>query len=73
MDKQNPFNKVAEQCDPYSSFGVFCNANGLIEGFLIIVGVIVLVGLTIWFVKKNQEENEAKHREKYAKYYNKEN
>ena len=71
MEDKNPIGKVAEQCDPYSSFGVFCNANGLIEGFLIIIGVVLLVAGTIWFVKKNQEENKEKHKERYAKYYNK--
>ncbi|NPA17433.1 LPXTG cell wall anchor domain-containing protein [Persephonella sp.] len=61
-------NKPLEQCDPYSAFGVFCNANGLIEGFLIIAGVIVMVAGTLLFVKKNQEANQEKHREKYSKY-----
>ncbi len=61
-------NKPLEKCDPYSTFGVFCNADGLIEGLIIIAGVMVLVGLTLWFVKKNQEENAEKHREKYRKY-----
>jgi len=70
MEEKNPIGKVAEQCDPYSSFGIFCNANGLIEGFLIIFGVLVLLVLTILFVKKNQEENREKHKERYAKYYN---
>ncbi|WP_029522070.1 hypothetical protein [Persephonella sp. KM09-Lau-8] len=66
--EQEVFNKQLEQCDPYSAFGVFCNANGLIEGFLIIAGVIVLVAGTLWFVKKNQEANAEKHRERYKKY-----
>jgi len=61
-------NKPLEQCDPYSAFGVFCNANGFIEGVLIIAGVVVLVAGTLFFVKKNQEANESKHREKYSKY-----
>jgi len=62
------FNKPLEQCDPYSAFGVFCNANGLIEGFLIIAGVVVMVAGTLFFVKKNQEANQSKHKEKYRKY-----
>jgi len=33
--------------------------------------VVLLVAGTIWFVKKNQEENKEKHKERYAKYYNK--
>lgn len=66
--EQEMFNKQLDKCDPYSAFGVFCNANGLIEGFLIIAGVIVLVAGTLWFVKKNQEANAEKHREKYKKY-----
>ena len=61
-------NKPLEKCDPYSAFGVFCNADGIVEGFIIILGVVVLVGLTLWFVKKNQETNAEKHREKYKKY-----
>lgn len=61
-------NDQLEKCDPYSAFGVFCNANGLIEGFIIIIGVIALVAGTIWFVKKNQEENREKHKERYKKY-----
>ncbi|WP_457625915.1 hypothetical protein [Persephonella sp.] len=61
-------NKPLEQCDPYSAFGVFCNANGFLEGVFIIIGVAVLVGMSIWFVRKNQEENAEKHREKYKKY-----
>ena len=65
---QNILNKPLEKCDPYSAFGVFCNANGVIEGFIIIIGVAVLVGLTLWFVKKNQEANAEKHRQKYKNY-----
>ncbi|NPA58570.1 MAG: LPXTG cell wall anchor domain-containing protein [Aquificae bacterium] len=61
-------NKTLEQCDPYSAFGVFCNANGLVEGFLIIAGVLVMVAGAVFFVKKNQEANREKHREKYGKY-----
>ncbi|NPA13477.1 MAG: hypothetical protein GXO45_05785 [Aquificae bacterium] len=67
MEKQI-VNKPLEQCDPYSAFGVFCNANGLIEGFLIIAGVILMVGASLYFVKKNQEANREKHRERYSKY-----
>ena len=56
--EQNPFDKnVPEQCDPYSSFGVFCNTNSIFEGILVIVGVIVLVALSLWFVRKNMEAN----------------
>lgn len=44
-----------KQCDPYSSFGVFCNANSFIEGIIIIIGVILLFIGSMWFVKKNQE------------------
>jgi len=56
--EQNPFDKnVPEQCDPYSSFGVFCNTNSIYEGIFVIVGVIVLVVLSLWFVKKNMEAN----------------
>ncbi len=65
---ENPLQKTVEQCDPYSAFGVFCNANGLIEGLIIIAGVILLVAATFVFVKKNQEANAEKHREKYKKY-----
>ncbi len=55
MNQQN-FGQL-DKCDPYSSFGVFCNANSFWEGIIIIIGVILLLGLTIWFVKKNQEAN----------------
>ncbi len=65
---ENPLQKTVEQCDPYSSFGVFCNANSLIEGFIIIGGVILMVIGTLWFVKKNQEANKEKHKERYKKY-----
>ncbi len=65
---ENPLQKTVDQCDPYSSFGVFCNANSFIEGIIIIIGVILLVAGTVWFVKKNQEANAEKHREKYKKY-----
>ncbi|WP_457638691.1 LPXTG cell wall anchor domain-containing protein [Persephonella sp.] len=72
MDKitevQRIVNNPVEQCDPYSAFGVFCNSNGILEGFLIIFGVAVMVAGTLWFVKKNQEANQEKHREKYSKY-----
>ncbi len=71
MADVNPLNKVAEQCDPYSSFGVFCNANGFLEGVFIILGVILLVAGSLWFVKKNQEANKEKYKEKYAKYLDK--
>ena len=53
-----------EKCDPYSSFGVFCNANSFIEGIIIILGVILLVAITLWFVKKNQEANQDDERAK---------
>ncbi|WP_456465155.1 hypothetical protein [Persephonella sp.] len=66
--QQQILNKTLEKCDPYSAFGVFCNANGLIEGLFIIAGVVLLVVLSLWFVKKNQEVNADKHREKYRKY-----
>ncbi|WP_456402806.1 hypothetical protein [Persephonella sp.] len=65
----NPLNKVVEQCDPYSAFGVFCNTNSFFEGLVIILGVVGLVTLSLIFVKKNQEINSEKHREKYKKYY----
>lgn len=44
-----------KQCDPYSSFGVFCNANSFLEGIIIIAGVILMFLGSMWFVKKNQE------------------
>jgi hypothetical protein len=44
-----------KQCDPYSSFGVFCNANSFVEGIVIIIGVALLFVASMWFVKKNQE------------------
>jgi len=53
-----------EKCDPYSSFGVFCNTNSFIEGIIVILGVITLVVLTLWFVKKNQEANKNDERAK---------
>ncbi len=65
---ENPLQKTVDQCDPYSAFGVFCNANNFIEGIIIILGVVLLVIGTIWFVKKNQEANAEKHKEKYGKY-----
>lgn len=54
---ENNFNNL-EKCDPYSAFGVFCNTNSFVEGIIVIVGVIILVALTLWFVKKNQEANQ---------------
>jgi len=58
MEDKNPLKDLQpQQCDPYSSFGVFCNANSFIEGIIIILGVIILVALSLWFVKKNQEAN----------------
>ena len=68
---KNPFNQVGEQCDPYSSFGVFCNTNSFIEGLIIILGVILLVAGSIIFVKKNQEANKERHKEKYSKHFSK--
>ncbi len=69
LDKaQQIISKQVEQCDPYSSFGVFCNTNGFTEGLIVITGVILLVGAAVIFVKKNQEANAEKHREKYKKY-----
>ncbi len=65
---ENPLQKTVEQCDPYSAFGVFCNAGSFIEGIIIILGVVLLVIGAIWFVKKNQEANAEKHKEKYGKY-----
>ncbi|MBK3331698.1 hypothetical protein GWK41_01295 [Persephonella atlantica] len=65
---QQIISKQVEQCDPYSSFGVFCNTNGFIEGLVVIAGVILLVGAAVIFVKKNQDANAEKHREKYKKY-----
>ncbi|RMA97098.1 hypothetical protein [Hydrogenothermus marinus] len=61
---QNPDLGNLQKCDPYSSFGVFCNADSYIEGFIIILGVIILVALTLWFVKKNQETNKDDERAK---------
>lgn len=40
VEEKNPLDiSDLKQCDPYSSFGVFCNANSFIEGIIIIVGV----------------------------------
>jgi hypothetical protein len=37
MQEKNPLDiSDLKQCDPYSSFGVFCNANSFIEGIIII-------------------------------------
>lgn len=44
-----------KQCDPYSSFGVFCNAGSFWEGIIIIIGVVIMFAGSMWFVKKNQE------------------
>ncbi|ACO04014.1 MAG TPA: hypothetical protein DEP48_04765 [Persephonella sp.] len=68
ISQENPFNNTVDQCDPYSSFGVFCNANSFIEGILIIIGVVGLVAGSLYFVKKNQEVNADKHKERYRKY-----
>ncbi|WP_457641685.1 hypothetical protein [Persephonella sp.] len=69
LSQENPFNNVVEQCDPYSAFGIFCNANGFLEGIIIILGVVGMVIGSLWFVKKNQQANADKHKEKYSKYY----
>ncbi|RMD46010.1 MAG: hypothetical protein D6834_03070 [Aquificota bacterium] len=61
--QQQDFGQL-EKCDPYSSFGVFCNTNSFIEGIIVILGVIILVALTLWFVKKNQEANKNDEKEK---------
>ncbi|RUM50321.1 MAG: hypothetical protein DSY47_02040 [Hydrogenothermus sp.] len=58
MDKNLEGFENLEKCDPYSAFGVFCNANSFIEGIIIILGVAILVALSLWFVKKNQEMNQ---------------
>ncbi|PMP77461.1 MAG: hypothetical protein C0178_02445 [Sulfurihydrogenibium sp.] len=56
MQEKNPLDiSDLKQCDPYSSFGVFCNANSFIEGIIIIIGVVILFAASMWFVKKNQE------------------
>ena len=56
VEEKNPLDiSDLKQCDPYSSFGVFCNANSFIEGIIIIVGVALMFGASMWFVKKNQE------------------
>ncbi|WP_457622100.1 hypothetical protein [Persephonella sp.] len=68
ISQENPFNNTVEQCDPYSSFGIFCNANSFIEGIFIILGVIGLVAGSLLFVKKNQEANAEKHKKFYEKY-----
>jgi hypothetical protein len=58
ISEKNPLTEnVPEQCDPYSSFGVFCNTNSIWEGLFVIFGVILLVVASLWFVKKNQESN----------------
>lgn len=54
--EENPLDiSDLKQCDPYSSFGVFCNTNSFFEGLIVIVGVIIMFGASMWFVKKNQE------------------
>ncbi len=68
LSYENPLNNTVDKCDPYSSFGIFCNANSLIEGVFIIIGVLGMVAGSLYFVKKNQEANEEKHRKKYGKY-----
>lgn len=56
VEEKNPLDiSDLKQCDPYSSFGVFCNANSFIEGIIIIIGVILLLIGSMWFVNKNQE------------------
>ena len=60
LQAENPFKNVPEQCDPYSSFGVFCNVGSIWEGIFVISAVIGLVAASLWFVKKNQEENHRK-------------
>ena len=62
MEEQN-FGQL-DKCDPYSSFGVFCNADSFIEGIIIILGVVLLLVGTLWFVKKNQEANNDDERAK---------
>lgn len=54
--EENPLDiSNLKQCDPYSSFGVFCNVNSFVEGLIIIVGVAAMFAGSMWFVKKNQE------------------
>lgn len=56
IQEKNPLDiSDLKQCDPYSSFGVFCNANSFVEGIIIIVGVALMFAASMWFVKKNQE------------------
>lgn len=56
VQEKNPLDiSDLKQCDPYSSFGVFCNANSFVEGIIIIIGVAIMFGASMWFVKKNQE------------------
>lgn len=56
VQEKNPLDiSDLKQCDPYSSFGVFCNANSFLEGIIIIIGVAIMFGASMWFVKKNQE------------------
>ncbi len=57
VQAQNPFKEVPQQCDPYSSFGLFCNVNSIWEGFFVIIAVAGLIGLSIWFVKNNEKQN----------------
>lgn len=67
MQENNPLDiSDFKQCDPYSSFGVFCNANSFIEGIIIIIGVIILFAGSMWFVRKNQE-NVNRHKDKDAR------
>ncbi len=54
---ENPFKSIPEQCDPYSSFGVFCNVSSIWEGVFVIIAVAGLVALSVWFFKKNEQEN----------------
>ena len=57
MDKNLEGFENLEKCDPYSAFGIFCNADSFLGGIIIIVGVVLLLGLSLWFIKKNQEAN----------------
>ncbi len=64
VEEKNPLEiSDLKQCDPYSSFGVFCNTNSFVEGIIVIIGVALLVAASLWFVKRNQEqvEKERKH------------
>jgi len=60
VEAENPFKEAPQQCDPYSSFGLFCNVGSLWEGVFVIIAVAVLVALSIWFVKNNEKQNQEK-------------